>query len=336
MLRVELEQIKTNVMSLLSKDILDKEDYAKKIKNYAKDLLLNNENETAHTLLSLAKTLQAPIEDLDFLRAEACKRLGRSYNYKEALKEELRYFPNNKKAQIALNELINAENENPFLKKTDSHFQKIYSEISLATMLPIERLYSLYLNAIDICNKKQLKGSFVECGVAGGGSSAMIAFILKQFEKKDNIKRQIYCCDSFEGLPPATDDDISSAGENAKDTGWWNGACAGSEDNLISLCENLRCDDVVKTIKGYFEETLPKLSQNIGPIAFLHMDGDWYSSTKAIIENLYDNLEHGAFVQVDDYSDWKGCKKAIDEFFYTRKISVERQIIRGAMCFYKP
>ncbi len=336
MLQVEIEQIKNNVMNLLSKDNVEKEDYTNKIKDYAKELLLNNENENAHTLLSLAKTPQAPVEDLDFLRAEACKRLGRDYNYKEALKEELRYFPNNKKAQIALNDLLKSENDDPFLNKTDKDFQKLYSSISLATMLPIERLYSLYCNAIDMCSKQIQNGAFVECGVAGGGSSAMVAYILKQFEKKDGIKRQMYCCDSFEGLPLATEDDISSTGESAKDTGWWNGACSGSEDNLISLCKKLQCEDIVKPIKGYFEETLPKLSVNVDPIAFLHMDGDWYSSTKAIIENLYDNLIQGAFVQVDDYSDWQGCKKAIEEFFDSRNIFVERKIVRGALCFRKP
>ena len=51
------------------------------------------------------------------------------------------------------------------------------------------------------------------------------------------------------------------------------------------------------------------------------MDGDWYSSTKAILENLYDRLVPGAYVQVDDYGYWKGCRKAVTEFFKQRGIS---------------
>jgi hypothetical protein len=44
------------------------------------------------------------------------------------------------------------------------------------------------------------------------------------------------------------------------------------------------------------------------------MDGDWYESTKAILQNLYHCIADNGIIQVDDYGHWAGCKKAIHEF----------------------
>ena len=49
-------------------------------------------------------------------------------------------------------------------------------------------------------------------------------------------------------------------------------------------------------------------------IALLHMDGDWYNSTRDILHHLYDRVLNDGVVQVDDYGYWAGCKKALHEF----------------------
>jgi hypothetical protein len=49
------------------------------------------------------------------------------------------------------------------------------------------------------------------------------------------------------------------------------------------------------------------------------MDGDWYESTRDILDNLYDCLLPGAYIHVDDYGHWDGCRKVADDFFAARQ-----------------
>ena len=56
------------------------------------------------------------------------------------------------------------------------------------------------------------------------------------------------------------------------------------------------------------------MRDTVGMIAFLHMDGDWYESTKAILYNFYGRIINYGLVQIDDYGYWEGCRKAIHEF----------------------
>lgn len=79
------------------------------------------------------------------------------------------------------------------------------------------------------------------------------------------------------------------------------------------------------------------MRDKIGVIAFLHMDGDWYESTKTILHNLYDRVVNDGLIQVDDYGYWQGCKKAIHEFESSRSVQFEvKQIDGTGIWFQKP
>jgi len=67
------------------------------------------------------------------------------------------------------------------------------------------------------------------------------------------------------------------------------------------------------------------------------MDGDWYESTRSILENLYDSVVADGLIQVDDYGHWEGCKKAINEFEYDRNIKFAvNKIDSTGVWFSKP
>lgn len=60
----------------------------------------------------------------------------------------------------------------------------------------------------------------------------------------------------------------------------------------------------------------------------LRLDGDWYASTKICLEYLYNKVEIGGVVIIDDYYTYEGCRKAVNEFWilkgikpYTIKVS---------------
>ncbi len=73
--------------------------------------------------------------------------------------------------------------------------------------------------------------------------------------------------------------------------------------NISTLSFFVSCTQVLfKAFRrdiGYFEQTLPEMKNEVGMIALLHMD--WYESTKAVLQNLYDHISANGIIQVDDY-----------------------------------
>ena len=183
-------------------------------------------------------------------------------------------------------------------------------------MLSNERLYNLFKQSRDLC-RRNIAGNFVECGVAAGGSSALLAYVIKRHSTQP---RRLFSFDSFSGMPEAGARD-THLGITADGTGWGTGTCAAPVQSLISLCERLAVADVVEPIAGYFEETVPAQQNHLGQIALLHLDGDWYSSTKVVLENLFDKVSSGGILQIDDFGFWDGCREAVVEFETARKLS---------------
>jgi asparagine synthase (glutamine-hydrolysing) len=60
----------------------------------------------------------------------------------------------------------------------------------------------------------------------------------------------------------------------------------------------------------------------MGPIALAHLDGDWYESTMTCLTHIWPALSVGGVMQLDDYGEWQGCRKAVDEFFAERQSQV--------------
>lgn len=286
---------------------------ARLLRAQAAQALQKDDSAKAHHLLALAKSLRSPLENIDYLRALTFLKMNNASAAYEALKEELRYFPGNAAALSLLNDIKPSD-----AAYGDGEFQELCSIIAPFTMVGPLRLRSLYENAVKVCRSGP-QGNFVECGVAAGGTSGLLSAVIKRRDPS----RRLFSCDSFSGMPPSTAEDVSRDGQGAHETGWGEGTCAAPASSLINLCEQLGTRDHVTPVKGFFEETLPRRAEEFGPIAFLHMDGDWYSSTKVILENLYDRLVPNAYIQIDDYGYWLGCRKAVTEFFNERSIHFE-------------
>ena len=93
--------------------------------------------------------------------------------------------------------------------------------------------------------------------------------------------------------------------------------------------------DSVHIVKGWFQDTLPAFKDEIGPIAILRLDGDWYESTKCCLEHLYEQVVPGGYVIIDDYGCWGGCRIATDEFL--ENTGLELQVIdQKGRFFQKP
>lgn len=193
-------------------------------------------------------------------------------------------------------------------------FNEILHLVRPYTLLSTERLKSLYRLIKHIC-LNDLPGNIVECGSYKGGAIAFMAKIVQKYSKRP---RYLYAFDTFTGMPEPTEIDQHN-NIPANDTGFGVGTLkAPIKENLEKICQIMQVQEIVIAIPGLFAETLPKHKLEIGGIALLHADGDWYESTMDIFNNLYDQVINNGFIQVDDYGHWAGCKKALHDFAQNR------------------
>ncbi|RMG40881.1 MAG: hypothetical protein D6719_09755 [Candidatus Dadabacteria bacterium] len=289
--------------------------------NMASAALSENNPQKALNYLIESKRLKGHRRNQDYLRALAFIKLGKIGDARESLLEELRHYEDNKEAKELLEEVLKEESSREWCRaqNREPEFTELLQQIRPFSMLPEARLYNLYRLARDVC-LQDIPGNFVECGVAGGGSSAMLAAVIKRHSKRPRL---LYACDTFEGMPPPGEHDTLK-GQDAESTGWGTGTCAAPPTSLEKIAGKLGVFEQIIIVKGLFQETLPLWKTRMGELAFVHMDADWYESTVTIFDNLYPRMVTGARVQLDDYNYWEGIKKAVD--YYQTKHNLKFEI----------
>jgi O-methyltransferase len=172
------------------------------------------------------------------------------------------------------------------------------------TMLGCRRGRTLHRLAVQV-ERTGVPGAIVDCGVWNGGSTAMMA--------AGAPTRTAWAFDSFVGLP-------EPGGEDGEGAEGWAGSCLGREESVRNAFIRYANADQLRIVKGWFEDTLASTADEIGPIAVLHADGDWYDSVKLTLDVLVAQVSPGGWVVVDDYSVWSGARKAVDDFRRDRRI----------------
>jgi len=66
----------------------------------------------------------------------------------------------------------------------------------------------------------------------------------------------------------------------------------------------------IRFVKGLYQETLAI----DGPVAFAHIDCDWYDSVKLCIDRIAPRMSEHGIMLFDDYNSFEGCRKAVDEW----------------------
>jgi O-methyltransferase len=165
----------------------------------------------------------------------------------------------------------------------------------------------------------------VQCGVWRGGMAAGLVSVL-------GTKREYLLYDSFEGLPKAKEIDGRAALEWQSNT-----QSPDFHDNCSALPEfadramTLAGAGNYHLIKGWFDQTLVQ-NRPRNPIAFLHLDADWYDSITVCLEQLFDRVAAGGLIVLDDYYTWDGCSRALHDFL-SRRSALERVRNHGDICF---
>ena len=190
-------------------------------------------------------------------------------------------------------------------------------------------------DAVTSVEDASMPGALVECGVAQGGSAALMAMTSAKYGRR----RPVWLFDSYEGLPDPTAEDFVDGKTGRHVRPLPRGSCLGTYEEVDALLFGKfgldRRD--VHMVKGWFQDTLVAERDAIGPIAVLRIDGDWYDSVKCCLDMLYDQVVSGGYVIIDDYSSCFGAQKAVDEFLEKRNLHV--RLVpdgRGGCTFNKP
>ena len=200
---------------------------------------------------------------------------------------------------------------------SDGEFMRLYLQCKPYTMTSIERMYCLY-QSLNYIIENKIPGDCVECGVWKGGSSMLMALVLKE---KGETWRKIYLYDTFEGMSEPTETDKNFLGEPAKklletqekndNASVW---CYSSMDEVsANLSKTAYPIENLILIKGKVEETLNTTLPN--QVALLRLDTDWYESTKIELQRLFPLTVTKGVVIFDDFGHWEGAKKAVMEYF---------------------
>lgn len=159
-------------------------------------------------------------------------------------------------------------------------------------------------------------GDVFELGVALGGSAAVLA---------DGMGpgRAFHGYDVFGMIPPPSERDDQHTHERYETIAGGSATGLGG-DTYYGYLDDLydRVSDTLSSFgqpvdgqrvslhKGTFEETL----HPTGPVAFAHIDADWYEPVKLCFERLHPHLSVGGLIVLDDFFDYAGCATATHEY----------------------
>jgi hypothetical protein len=138
--------------------------------------------------------------------------------------------------------------------------------------------YSIQKHLLESVEHITFDGHWCEFGVREGRS---LKWLINQYPSQ-----VIHAFDSWKGLPEDWDHGTGKVSDMS--------------------CDPPAVPDHIQLHKGWFKDTLPQWKQNNkGPIAFLHMDADIYSSTKEVLTALNDQIVAGTVITFDEFCNFR-------------------------------
>jgi len=168
----------------------------------------------------------------------------------------------------------------------------------------------------------------IETGVWRGGACILMRAILKAHDIRD---RKVYAADSFEGLPPP--DPMRYPLDRGSKFHEQRGFAVSLDEVRRNFEAYGLLDNQVKFVKGWFRETLPKLTGHIWSV--IRLDGDMYQSTMEALESLYPDLSTGGFIIIDDFGAVPGCRQAVLDYRQRHHIREEIHEIDWEAVFWR-
>lgn len=193
----------------------------------------------------------------------------------------------------------------------------------------------------SLCRRNERKGvpgAILEAGCALGGSAIVMAS-----SKVQARPMRIY--DVFAMIPPPSDRDGEDVHQRYADIAAGRSKGIGGDtyygylDNLYErVTESLRsfgrdpAKHNITLVKGLIQDTLVV----DGPVSLAHIDVDWYEPVLVSLQRIEPFLSPGGAIVLDDYMDWSGCRRAVDEYFSgARAAAFRRDLSAGSLVLTK-
>ena len=139
-------------------------------------------------------------------------------------------------------------------------------------------MMSIHKHLLESTRAITLKGHWCEFGVRAGRS---LNWMIDEYPEQ-----VIHAFDSWQGLPEE-----------------WNHGTGKVAD---MSCNPPVVPRHIQLHKGWFKNTVPTWKENNkGPVAFLHMDADIYSSTKEVLTLLNDRIVPGTVITFDEFCNFR-------------------------------
>ena len=238
------------------------------------------------------------------------------------MQQRLKNFIKSIIGQSAIDRVLGQSNEERDLTVLSAEDRELINRIRKKNITYLSnRKLACLVTTCRLIERSNLPGVFLEAGCALGGSSILLASL-------KSVERPLFIYDAFGMIPPPTEDDTKDVHDRyrviveGKSQGLGGDKYYGYEENLYETVQyNLREFDIncekesVSLVKGLVQETM-KIDQ---PVAFAHIDVDWYEPVMTCLERIFPKLVTGGSIILDDYHDWGGCRKAADE--YLKKVA---------------
>jgi asparagine synthase (glutamine-hydrolysing) len=182
---------------------------------------------------------------------------------------------------------------------------------SQKTYLGYQHLLSLAEGFLTVRSRLQDDVHVAEFGVGRGGSATILGWLAERFGGTLSLY------DVFSRIPAPTKTDGQRAQDRYRtilheETEDYYGNIPDLLDTVKAELSSVCSLEKVTFIAGRYEETLDQPTEG-RRFDLVHIDCDWYESVKAVLSYLKDSIRPGAIIQVDDYSNWQGCRIAVDE-----------------------
>jgi hypothetical protein len=200
------------------------------------------------------------------------------------------------------------------------------------TMVTRLRLSSTYQLTAAI-ESAGIAGALVECGTWKGGAAGMMTLASLAHRRGP---RHLHLFDSFDDMVmPDEEVDGDLAVAQARATPGVAGPLTGELKAMPGFYDLLGGHGTAEEVRslllgtigyppdelhlheGWFQHTVLAARAEIGPIAVLRLDTDFYAGTRCCLEALFDQVVDGGVVMFDDYGCYEGCRRAVDEFLAT-------------------
>jgi len=186
----------------------------------------------------------------------------------------------------------------------------------------LQNIHQCFLNVVS----DNIPGDLIETGVWRGGACIYMKALVEVYGQD----RKVYVADSFKGLP--NPDERYPQDANPE----WVELRPHLAISKATVEENFKkynlLDETVIFVEGWFEHSLAMA--NINRLAILRLDGDMYSSTIQVLDQLYDKVSSGGYIIIDDYN-LPSCCSAVSDFRARRNITAPIIPIDGCGSFWR-